>query len=282
MNRILVRLKGWYWTLRRELLRRFCRFLVSSSTLQAQWYLRKRGPIRVLVDNSVLAHSITHETARILEIAKWGPYEINAVNAARIPIHSPANNSRTYREIRYLAGIAHLARLGHLQLFTSAELQAERFRQPPGRFSGYGIFDLGLLNGINMESLDGFKFDLIDPNGAQLKRIASCSDPLYVDLRTLVGQKSSLDAYHIFTAEKFDMFCFLHIDFPLAEKVKQNQAKKPFQRLKTKIFTPSDLGKLIGLLPVDTNLLSYEDASFPVRPDLHRDTQARTRVRRKS
>lgn len=33
--------------------------------------------------------------------------------------------------------------------------------------------------------------------------------------------------------------------------------------------TPEQLGKFLGLLPVNPVLLSYSDASFPVRPDLH-------------
>lgn len=276
MNTYLARFVGRYRTAREHVIGSVCRGLVNLSTIQARAHLRGTTPLRILVDTSVLGHSITHETAWISTgTKKWGPHDIATGYAARIPVHSPKNDSRLYQEVRYLAGIAQLARRGHIELFTSAELKAETFRQPVGRFSGYGYYDLGLFRGIPMESVDGFHLDLNDPKQTQLRRVASCNDPLYQSLLALFGQKGSLDAFHVFTAEKFGMFCFLHIDFPLSEKVTQNRAKAAFTELTTKILTPSQLGKMIGLLPVDSNLLSYEEASFPVRPDLHWDKQRR-------
>lgn len=281
MNKIIARLKRNYRSAQELALRRICRTLVSLSTYQAQRYIGKKAPLRILLDNSVLAHSVTHETAWISTgIKKWGPHDIDTGYAARVPVHSPKNDSRTYQEVRYLAGIAHLAKIGRVQLFTSAELHAERLRQPIGRFSGYGWYDLGLFNSIRMDSVDGLHFDLSDPKETQLRRIAACDAPLYRALLNLFGDENSLDAYHIYTAEQSGMFCFLHIDFRLAGRVNQDRKKEPLIDLKTKILTPSEFGKTIGLLPVDTNILSFEGKNFPVRPDLHWETQQRNRQRR--
>jgi hypothetical protein len=131
-----------------------------------------------------------------------------------------------------------------------------------------------------MESLDGFHLDHVGAEEAQLARVGSCSDPIFQTILASFGKQSSLDAYHVFTAEKFDMFCFLHIDFGLAEIVRQNQSKKPFTHLKTKILRPSEFGELIHLRPIGTSVLSFEDSSFPVRPDLYWERQTRTRPKK--
>jgi hypothetical protein len=254
--------------------------LLPLSTFSARCRLRK-SKLRILLDSSVLGHAITHETAWISTgPQKWGHIEIDSGYAARIPVHSPQNDGRVYEEVRYLAGIAHLARTGHLELLTSAELKAEQFRQPIGRFQGYGYFDYGVFSGVKIESIDGFHLDPVRPKEAQAQRVASCEEPLFLSLLEILGPKSSLDAFHIFTAEKSGLFCFLHIDFPLADNVRQNFKKRPFSELHTRILTPSQFAKLVGLLPIDTNLLTLADPQFPTRPDLYWDEQKRQGPRR--
>jgi len=282
LARPFLRLVGRYRGLRENALRCFCRGLVSLSTVPARMQLRRTGPLKILIDNSVLGHSITHESGWISTgVKKWGHLDIETGYAARIPVHSPTNDTRTYNEVRYLAGIAALAKRGALQLFDSSELKAEQFRQPMGRFRGYGYFDLGLFNNVKIANIDrGLHLDLQDPKEAQLKRVASCNDPQFRSLLKLLGQKNSLDAYHIYTAERFGLFAFLHIDFRLEAVIAQHSTNPVLANLKTKVLKPSQLGKLLGLLPIDTNILSYEGSSFPVHPELHWDTQARKRPRK--
>jgi hypothetical protein len=260
------------------------RFILFFSTYQASSRLQQK-PLRVLVDSNVLRHGITHETAWIpikTEATEYWDADGGAGHLARVPVHSPSKDSRIYREICSLTAISHLARLGSLELCTSAELQAEQWRHPAGKFSGYGCYDLSLFKNIAMKSLDGFHLDLKNPQDTQLSRVASCNDPLYLSLLSTLGQKNSLDAYHIFTAERLGLDCFLHIDFKLANKVAQNRAKEPFVNLKTKILVPSEFAKMVGLRPIAPNLISYEDSDFPVRPDLHLTNERRTRKKNRS
>jgi hypothetical protein len=254
------------------------------STFHARLTLRKHEPLSLLVDNTVLGHGITHETAWISTgTKKWGHVDVPCGYMARIPVHAPTNDGRVYLQVKYLAGIAHLARSGLLELRTSAELDAERFRQPIGRFQGYGYGDYNVFKGVRMKSVDDdLRLDLTNPNKAQLRRVASCTDPLYQALLQCLGEKSSLDAYHIYTAEKCGLYGFLHIDFALAEKVKQHATRPPFPKLRTQILMPSELAKMIHLLPVDTNLLTLaeDDQFFPTRADLHWENQLRQRPRK--
>jgi len=261
--------------------RRLAKSLLPMATLRARFVLRRNAPLRVLVDNSVLGHGVTHETGWISTgTGMWGNIEVPTGYMAQIPVHAPQNDGRLYNEVRYLASIAHMGRTGHLKLCSSAELDAERFRQPIGRFIGYGWADHSVFKDISMESVDGFHLDLADPKATQLERVAACTDPLYRSLLEALGEKLSLDAYHIFTAEKHGLFCFLHIDFPLANRVSKNSTKAPFTELHTRVLLPSELARLFGVLPVATNLLTLADDDFPTRVDLHSEKQQRQRQRK--
>lgn len=276
-------MKGLVRSLRCRLLSRLGDAALWLSSYQARRRLANATPLHIMVDNSILGNAITHETAWISTGERsWGPHKIDTGNAARIPVHSPQTNSRLYDEIRYLPGLAELARRGHLKLFTSAELRAEQSREPTGRFRGYGLFDQNLFAGLEPESVDGYQLDLgPDAQQSQLARVNACQDPLFLTLVSIWGQKNSLDAHHVCTAEKTGMYCFLHLDFPLAERVRQNRNKPPLNTLQTQILLPSLLGAKLGVLPVDTHLLSYRRASFPVRPDLSWPDKRRQRPARR-
>ncbi|MGY4572961.1 hypothetical protein [Bradyrhizobium sp. USDA 3256] len=268
----------------RSFKRRLAKALLPMSVLPTKLTLRKKSPLRILVDSSVLAHGITHEGGWIStgSVMWGGKVEVPTGYLAKIPIHAPGNDTPLYNEVQYLAGIAHLARAGYLKLCTSAELKAEQFRQPIGRFQGYGSADHNVFASIRFESVDGFKLDLNDAKQAQLDRIASCADPTYQALLAQLGQKQSLDAYHIYTAEKFDLFAFLHIDFKLDSSLQRKSKSTHLNDLKTRVLLPSQFAKMINLLPVHTNLLTLadDDTFFRTRAALHAHDQKRHRPNR--
>jgi len=235
-----------------------------------------------LVDSSVLFHAITHETAWVSTgTAKWGnAVEIDTGYSARIPVHAEDCEAEVYAHIRFLPGLAHLARLGYLRLLTSAELAAEQFRQPAGRFYGYGFDGLNLFEGVRMESVDGKRFDLQDAKNKQIERIRNCADPLFRELVSVLGEKSSLDAYHILTAERHRCFCFLHMDLKLDRVVKQHARHPAIRRLTVKILLPSALGEELKLVPMSPRFLSFENLSLFSRPDLFVPGQMRRKPSR--
>lgn len=266
---------------RRKTLQIFGRFLRLITTLPARIRLSKRRPLRVLVDSSIRFHAVTHETAWIATgKSNWGNLPIETGFAARVPIHGVDCTSKSYTQIRYLAGIAHLARLGYVQLFTSAELGAEQFRQPTGRYSGYGYDDLNLFSDLSIPTIDGHVIDFENPKAKQLERVKKCTDPVFQSLVSVFGEKNSLDAYHVFTAVHFGMTCLLHLDFKLAENILRWRRQNSNLQLGTKVCLPQELGEEISLLPLDPRFLSWEGASFFVRPDLTSPDQKRRRPRK--
>ena len=252
---------------------------LQLSTHQARRRLTQSNSIEVLVDNSVLGHGRTHETVAYMQKVNWPPgskpSEIPVLHRASIDI----KGEETYRNIQYLPGIAHLVRLELVTLKTSFELFSERNHHPIGRFQGkMGWFDHWLFDGIELSSVDGYDipdFDLdhsrknstvnkvicssdVDPLGIypgsrekQIKRISQSTDPLYMKLAKSLPIKSNFDAWHIRTAEMHGLFCFLTMDFRLRRVVEKNINKEPIASLNTKVMTPEEFGKHIGISPID-------------------------------
>lgn len=270
---------------------RLVQAFVGVSTFAAQARLFKKPPLRVLVDNTILFHSITHETAWVpTGMTKWGPHDVDTGYAARIPVRGAEDESREYRNVKYLPGIAHLARIGKLALMSSGELWTERLYQPSGRFNGYGYSDLDLFKDIEMPLVDSIPDMRIGPSwlglpsveSARDQRLANSTDSLFRSLVSQLGPSNSQDAWHIRTAEVNEMFCFLTMDFKLLKTLRARSNTEPLKSLRTRIITPEQLGRYLWLAPMDPVFLSFEDANSPVRPDLHWPDSKRQKPKRRS
>lgn len=245
------------------------------ATFRARAKLSRACPLSLLVDSTVLFHSITHETAWVsTDPAQRGREQGGTGYFARVPVRPESDESEMHREVKYLATIAYLARTGYLSLKTSAELLAEQHRQRAGRYMGNGVYDFNLLSGIRISSLDGFPMRARRRRGGQdsaeqqRARISSSTDQLYLALVKVLGPKNSQDAWHIRTAEVHGQYCLLTMDGPLLKNFKGRRGQEPIRSLQTKLLSPSDLGKELGVVPLPPRLFSYDGASFPVRPDL--------------
>lgn len=254
-------------------------YLVDLSTAKAKRKLKKTT-MNVLVDNSVLSCGITHETAQISTgTKKWGNIDVDTGYVARVSVHSLKSESRELTHLKYLPGLVSLAKNGHLKLFTSAELADEQFRQPMGRYSGYGSFDYNIFSRVKIESVDGHTFPTLGPSYLNLKspleqqreRLKSRieNDDLFRALVNQLGPNNTQDAWHIRTAEFHQLFCFLTMDFKLRKNVEVNGRREPLRSLITKVMTPLELGTFLGLIPVHPVVFSYHNANWFVRGDLH-------------
>ncbi len=251
--------------------------MVTLSTKHAEKALARSGPISVLVDMTVLHHAVTHETAWVSEDRDaLGPTD-GPGYAARVPVHDPRSDSDEYKDVKYLAGIARLAKLGHVTLHNSGELWNEAFRQPMGRFRGYGYFDLSLFADVRLTPVDRIAFPTMGPKWMELpsaeeqqrERLANSTDPLFRGLVNRLGPKNDQDAWHIHTAETHGMFCFLTMDYKLVRNIRSQKGGEPIRSLTTRIMTPREFGEHFGLIEIPPHWLSYRDADCFVRPDLH-------------
>jgi hypothetical protein len=279
MRQFIGRLRAYPEHLRFKWYPKIARVCLNLATYQARQSLKGVPPL-VLVDNTVLDAAVTHETRWISTGTKeWGNQQINTGYSARVPVHSAANQSDRYKQITYLTSIAHMARLGALKLHLSAELEDEQFRQPGGRFRGYSYCDYSLFSDIELESIDGWTCATMGPSWMglpsvaeqQRRRLRQSDDQLFHDLFALLkeqlGQKCDQDAWHIRTAERHRMLCFLTMDGPLLKACQSLRKKEPLRSMTTQIMSPEELGKHLGLVPIHPHLLSYNDASWFVRND---------------
>lgn len=252
---------------------RFVDFLTTAAMIPAARKLRKEKVGKILIDNTILGHGVTHETAWIdTGKAQWGDVEIDTGYAARIPVHSEQDNSEEARSVRYLPGIVNLTKRGLITLATSMELQDEQWAQPRGRFVGYGIYDHSMFQGLPIETIKDQEYSMIiapslgvpSLEEQRRERLKSKTDPLYRDLVKVLGPKNSQDAWHIFTAERDGCYCFLTMDFRLIRNVRAQERNKVIQSLRAKIITPEEFGREFSIAPLSPRLFSFHGASFPV------------------
>ncbi len=256
-----------------SLLPRLVDLLTNLATITARRKLVGSGAHRVLIDNTVLAYGVTHESAWISTgQAKAGDYSFDTGYLARIPVRSENDKSESGCSVRYLPGIAHLARRNYLSLITSSELTHEQFTQPAGRYLGYGYYDYSIFSGIKIDEICDPEFEFhfgpatsVPSLEAQReKRLGSIKDPLFHELVAVIGKGNSLDAWHIVTAERNDCYCFLTMDFSLIRILEAQARNATVMSLRTKVLTPEQFGKKFSIPPISPRLFSYHDATFPV------------------
>ena len=260
---------------------KYVNWCLQRSTREARRWLTRFGQISVLIDNSTLRYARTHETVSVKQPLNWPPgsqpSEIFVL--CRAPKIFGPEHRNINENIPYLPGIAYLARIGTLKLMTSRELKSEQNHHPIGAVQGHmGWFDYWIFEGIDIESIDGYEahnFDLeffrknptinrviystekdplnIHPENMKKmnERISQSTDPLYRGLMKLLPKKSNFDAWNIRTAETYGLFCFLTMDFKLCDAIEQNKNKEPIASLRSKVMTPAEFGRHIGLSPID-------------------------------
>jgi hypothetical protein len=251
--------------------------VVWGATYQAERRLRKTGPIRVLIDNSALAHGVTHESSWISTGTEmWGGrIPVDTGYLARLPVHGHTNQSETYREITYLIGISELARKGLIELVRSSELDAEACRHPPGLYSGYGWEDLSIFYGVTMPSLDERGYSVFEAVSDQSARLNNDAEEPFRTLLHYFPSGQSFDIWHLHTAHKHGVECFLTMDFKFHRQFQQSRKRSGFPGLQSKPWLPSELGRQIGLHPIHTFLVSHRNERFFTRHDLHMPDQRR-------
>jgi hypothetical protein len=293
MPKMMDRLRQFRETLPYRFMPKLAELSARVATSRIASKLSLSGPKRLLLDSTIQAHAITHEEAWIDTGDKlWGgKVRVSCGNAARIPVHSAANQSREYADICYITGIAYLARRGLLSLHTSSELMAEQDRQPPARFRAVTYAGMSLLDGIDIESVDGWSFDWLiggldseKPNLAELQRqrLAASNDRLFRDLMRIFGnEKHSQDAWHIRTAEAHHCAAFITMDYSLLRLIENRQKHLDTLGMTTQVLSPKQFGNMHGIEPLPPYLFSYDNSSFPVRSDVCWPDERRRSTRRR-
>ena len=112
--------------------------------------------------------------------------------------------------------------------------------------------------GVVLGPYDNFSTSYDEPESLN-KMIKEKGDPLHEKIRSILGDESSYDAWHVCTAEKYKMSYFLTLDFRLIRGIRKVQRQVP---LKVKIFSPETLGSELGVHPVDPLLCALAESNI--------------------
>jgi len=249
--------------------------LLDFSLILARPKLDPERPLGILVDSNILHHAVTHETRWISTgQSLWGgKYPFDSGYLARIPVHHRATQKREYEDIRYLPGLVRLFRTEHLKLWSSIALKDEQAQHPNARFDAIHLYDYSLLRPHELKCVDGaprtaFFSSSLSREKSQNAPRRDSSDDRYRDLVKVLGPRNSQDALHLRTAETYGLTYFLTMDYRLIRNIAAQRRHPVIANLETEAITPSALGSRLGLIPYPPVLLSYTNASYPVRPDL--------------
>ncbi len=261
---------------------------VNKMNSQARQKILAADARRILIDNTIHAHAVTHETARVHTGTQYfGPHPFESFYTARIPVHDENDTSEETRSVRYLPAIATLARKRTLTLCTSSELEDEKWTNPIGRFKGYGMYDFSLLTDVEFERIIDPTYTMSIGYGhpslevQRRKRLSEKTSDVYRSLVNVLGPKNSQDACHISVAEENDCYCFLTMDFKLLNNLNAQRGHRALNSLRTRIMSPEQFGLEFGLRPISPRLYSYHGASFPVEHEANWPNSKRQKRRRK-
>ena len=145
---------------------------------------------------------------------------------------------------------------------------------------------MNLLSEIELEPIDGYFLSEIggDTSSFPYTRVTIISflngveDERYKEIRSALRPKDSQDAWHIRTAEKFGALCFLTMDYQLLEVLDKGKDKSAISSLTTKVWSPADLGKYLGLEQVSPYLMSWYRADGLVHNNVDTPSQKRTKI----
>lgn len=249
--------------------------LLDISLILAHRQLDTANPLGILVDSNILHHAVTHETRWIStgETLWGGKHPIDNGYLARIPVHSRETPKAEYGDIQHLPGLVRLFRTKHLMLWSSIELKVEQSQHPNARFDAIHMYDHSLLKPNELDCIDGSPWALLldrtlVQKGAQQARLAASHDERYHELVKVLGPSNTQDAWHLRTAEVHGLPYFLTMDYKLVRNIAAQKRNRLIASLTVEAITPSALGARLGLIPYPPVLLSYTDASYPVRADL--------------
>lgn len=250
--------------------------MLEVATWTARKQLRHDPPPLVLIDSNILSFAITHETQWI-ETANGG-------HMARVPVYPSTSKTREYTDITFLTSLVHLAKGGHLHFRTSAELKAEREGLSRETFHDVGWMDFNLLSGLDMPSVDRRDREWIvysafgppiNSRERQAERLAASDDPIFRGLVSALGPSNTQDAWHLRTAHVHGCKWFLTMDYALIRNLTAQANNRTVKKLNVTAITPTDLGRLLRIVPVPPLMMSYEKSSWFVHPELHSPSERR-------
>ncbi len=238
---------------------------LKTSLIGAKVKLNQRGPVKILLDNSVVRLGVTHTTILHSHEVKFGPTVSTIQIPYRVVVKLDEKDHRLSSEQRFLPGLARLGAEKKLEFFTSSELQRERFCHPgykyTGTLSGTSWFAADWVKHVEVPARRQFSRVMTSydfTTEGQRDFILSISDPEFVYLKKLFQEKHCADAFHFWTACKSGCDIFLTVDGKLVRIFETLRKQNKLKAYSARVLLPSSLAREISLRPIDLKHLTPE------------------------
>ena len=268
---------------------------IEKSALNARKTLAINDPVKILVDSSIWSHCRTHETKPTENETGWlmdrYPIDLESQYINDLKIYS---SLQYLLGIKYLVQQDYLnfytsallerekwrhplhkfdGQIGWFDysIFGSSwrkkyvkwidpenfKIESDEFREGVNKIEEKMDENerKGEGRGLSLGPYDNFSTSYDKPERLN-KRIAEKRDTLHEQIQSILGDGSSYDAWHVCTAENYEIPYFLTMDFRLIRGIKKVRKRVS---LKVRILSPETLGNELGVRPVDPLLCELAD-----------------------
>ena len=228
--------------------------------------------MRVLVDNSVLHHSVEHQSAWLdIGVERWGGNNGININTGRLAsrnIPIMIKDTKGGQQSKYIAALALAHIKGEWEAHTTDALDLERLGQPSNKFLGIGYASFswfGKIKRVSNSTLSGFSCIFpseLTPNERFREFLASQADSEYLEIRNHLfevnrSDKSNQDAWHLFCVGLLKLDYLLTCDTALLGQIKSIRNQQFRKRLLKTVLLPKNLCELMGLEGATESDFSY-------------------------
>jgi hypothetical protein len=227
--------------------------------------------MRVLVDRNVVRNAVVTQSVLTPTEIAWGDKVCDVPVLTREARSPRVDEKYRIAQLPYLATVGEFARSGRISLFSSFELEAERWRQ---RSPDPGYLGFSLLEEVSIRTapspvgrnvvFGSFGRSVGVTEDEQMQFFRSLRDPRYREIREAVSDPRNPeahmdDALHLWTAEVSGFGGFLSMDKRFISVVRNNASRV---RSSVSVCSPKDLCERLGEGPTDLEVIAAKYPPF--------------------
>lgn len=219
---------------------------LSSQTSGSREADETAKPVKVLLDGMLRRWAITHSWVIKPHTVHWGPTEITLPVANLEPKARLGQSQRwRQRQLDCLAQIGHLAEVGRIKCYTTIEIEFEGMGRPG--VAGTGT-EIDLFRNLEIEQIPPaahrtMRWTASEGETKERKQsfLKSIRQPRFLELVSVIGSKHASDIFHLWSAEKVGLDCFLTADRKFINAVNHAKQNNRTVRFPVDVLSPSEL-----------------------------------------
>ncbi len=203
---------------------------------------------KVLLDGMIESFAVTHHRIMIPKVVQWGPHTVRAeIPVAELKPPRGERHGWLDMQIGCLPKVASLARSGVLELYTSFELMLEGFGRPNAVAD---MPDFYLFKDIQIKNVPPayqrsfiLEFERARFGKSKEDFLKGIGDERFKALDAATHGNKTADVFHVMTAEKALLHCFLTADKKFVNSLRNQNKILPT----VDVLTPCELAERFSL-----------------------------------